>query len=855
MPHAPFRCQVKRGIIHSDIPLELASGFRKDEPLVEHLTPDNLYMTHRKQPKPISACIQRSVLLLALVLRVVTLQAGVLEIDDGLYKQTEDARKAWQAKEGSPPVVVKNPGARGLIFECPFTTDRDRVYWDKDVRLDLSGYSSFDIELSCSNPGAIRALRIYFKSGDGWYVWGGAIREAGRQTLKLLKSEFSTEGTPRGWHAIERIRFSPWKGVPASTSIILYNMRAQQDGVALIQGTLSAGPPAERKAAERATRRVSNWLKEAGISHHILTDEDVSRQTLEHVRIAVLCYNPTLPLRERAVLEKFMRRGGRLVVFYSSDAALAKLMHMKLGPYKAADKAGQWSSFLFQRPGEWFVPHRIYQDSWNIRPVQPADRTAQVIATWLDAEGQRTADPAWVASEQGLWMSHILLNDDARNKQDMLVGLLGKLDSTLWPDMAWHALQRAGKIDSFRTMGEAVSAITLEAEQTGTLKVVAPLLEQAQRLFRNMLHAYDRRRYPQVIESARELRDILIRAYALTQNSRHGEFRGIWDHEGTGWYPGDWERTARLLKKQGFNAVFPNVAWGGVAHYAGRALPRSNTVRLYGDQLSLCTEACRNNGLQVHAWKICWNLDGAPEDFIARMKKENRLQVAPDNHVRTWLCPSHAANRELERAAIREMAERYEVDGIHLDYIRYPEGPPCCCAACRAQFEQNTHQRVGRWPRDILQGGSLYDAFMAWRARQLTAFVRDVKNDLRKVRPEVKLSAAVFGKYPSCKTAVGQDWATWLAEGTVDFVCPMNYTTDAATFSSLTHQQLALPGSRGRVYPGLGVTAAESQLTPDLVIEQIRILRKLGADGFLLFDLNPTLREETLPILKLGITR
>jgi uncharacterized lipoprotein YddW (UPF0748 family) len=141
------------------------------------------------------------------------------------------------------------------------------------------------------------------------------------------------------------------------------------------------------------------------------------------------------------------------------------------------------------------------------------------------------------------------------------------------------------------------------------------------------------------------------------------------------------------------------------------------------------------------------------------------------------------------------------------------------------------------------------------KAAVITSFVRRAHDEIKKVNPRVKLSAAVWGNYPECAGSIGQDWGDWLRAGYVDFVCPMNYVPDRNRFAALVQRQLALPGARGRVYPGIGVTAAESQLRPDHVIEQVVMLRRLNAGGFLLFDLSRPLLDETLPNLRLGLTR
>ena len=99
------------------------------------------------------------------------------------------------------------------------------------------------------------------------------------------------------------------------------------------------------------------------------------------------------------------------------------------------------------------------------------------------------------------------------------------------------------------------------------------------------------------------------------------------------------------------------------------------------------------------------------------------------------------------------------------------------------------------------------------------------------MRPGLQLSAAVFRSYPSCRESVGKDWKRWLDHGYLDFVCPMNYANDLYSFTALLDQQLAYPEARGRIVSGIGVTASESQLRGDQVIEQILALRKRGVNA------------------------
>ncbi len=146
-------------------------------------------------------------------------------------------------------------------------------------------------------------------------------------------------------------------------------------------------------------------------------------------------------------------------------------------------------------------------------------------------------------------------------------------------------------------------------------------------------------------------------------------------------------------------------------------------------------------------------------------------------------------------------------------------------------------------------------AYNTWRVAQITRLVRDVSAIVDAMRPQAKVSAAVYGKYPMCVASVAQDYGEWLKKGYVDFICPMNYSDKVDTFAGYTATQLALPMRSAHVFPGIGVTATESRLDPVGVITQINRARALGARGFTLYELTPVLEREIFPILKLGATR
>ena len=309
------------------------------------------------------------------------------------------------------------------------------------------------------------------------------------------------------------------------------------------------------------------------------------------------------------------------------------------------------------------------------------------------------------------------------------------------------------------------------------------------------------------------------RLYALAQKPRPGEIRAVWEHSGQGLYPGDWPRTFRELRRYGITDIFVNVAGAGFAHYPSKVLPPSSTFVQRGDQLSACLKASAGTGIRVHAWIMCFTgTRGSAARLQAFAKKGWRVR-SRKGELTEYLDPSNAELRQYLLSAVDEVVRRYAVHGVHLDFVRWYEG---------ARLPRNAVKPVGQ-------------------------FVAQARMRVKGARPSAVFSTAVFGKYPSCVAAVGQDWGSWLDAGLVDWMVPMNYVEDGAKYASLVAQQCRAPSHARKIVSGIGVTAIESRLNVRQVIDQIRTARQHGAVGVAFFDLDYTLVNDILPYLRLGL--
>ena len=625
---------------------------------------------------------------------------------------------------------------------------------------------------------------------------------------------------------------------------------SQQAQIAIVLPTTASGvPEGDVQYARSVAKRFSRMLGIIGFTADTFEESSLSKTQLKSRKLIVLPLNAVLSTQTAGLLKNFVAGGGKLFVTYSLADTVAPLLGLQQTDWLKEESPGQFASIQLNAPEIPNMPTSIRQASWNITVAAPTTPQTKVIGYWHNMAGESTGVPALFMGEAGVFFSHIFLPDDILTKTRMLAALLGHLVPEFRHPLAKRAIEMMTAVGHT----DGLEALAVFVQESGVPEAVHAL-EAGKRLMEKARAEYDSKAYNAAITTARASREAFSKAYFLSHISLETEGRAMWNHSGLGAYPGDWDRSAKELAEAGVNMILPNMAWAGVAHYSSKVLPQSKTFTQYGDQLAQCVTAARTYDLEVHVWKITWNLEGAPKGFVEKMRKDGRTQVSATGKPLNWLCPSHPKNVQLEVESILEIVTNYDVDGIHLDYIRYPGSHACYCQECRKRFTLATRQQIDEWPTAVLpKTGTYSDEYIEWRTQQITRLVRILHKRLREANPDIKLSTAVFGGYPACVTSIGQDWIAWAKAGYVDFVCPMNYTQDTNYFTELLANQLALMPKGVAIYPGIGAIATNSLLTPDAVVEQIYRSRSLGASGWTIFDYSLDISETVLPALEMGV--
>jgi len=599
---------------------------------------------------------------------------------------------------------------------------------------------------------------------------------------------------------------------------------ADSTRVAVVFGSHSshAATPDEAALVRTFTDTVTAALDAIGVAYDSLDDSDVESGRLDCYRVAILPYNFLIPQEEAEAIERYLKSGGTLIVFYAINERLADLLGLDVG----ARVGGDFRSVRLDAGRLEGLPESIEQHSWNIRRAAPNRPDSQVVGEWVGPDGEPLHEPALIVSANGAYMGHVLTAGDVGNKGRMLQAIL----SHFAPEVNRGAGRRACAAASEeldRLEGRLQRAVPGSENRERARK----LLSDARQKLAQAQDLAARGRDPEAVAAALHVRQTAEPVYHLCARERREEFRGVWIHDAYGVPGWGWERTIRHLRDSGFNGIIANMLRAGLAHFPSEYLPVSPKVSTQGDQIAESLRWAKEYGIELHVWKVNFNLEGAPPDFVNKLRQEGRLQQHLDGSEIEWLCPSDPRNFALERDSMLEVVRKYDVAGIHFDYIRYPDEEACYCDGCRKRFERDAGVTVSDWPREVLRD-PLREQFAQWRCDQITRLVRTVSTEARRIRPGIVVSAAVFN-WPDSRDWAGQDWKQWIDEGLLDFVCPMNYTPSTEFFDGLIGQQVGTAGGRVPLYPGIGEFIISD---PRVLIDQVESARRLGADGFVLFS-------------------
>lgn len=328
---------------------------------------------------------------------------------------------------------------------------------------------------------------------------------------------------------------------------------------------------------------------------------------------------------------------------------------------------------------------------------------------------------------------------------------------------------------------------------------------------------------------------ILASAYSLGA----AEFRGLWLDA---WHNGflSVSQVTTLVNHcttYNFNAVIVQMRRRGDAFYIPQSPnlePRTTALTSGYDALAEIIRQCHaaNPRIEVHCWvptMLIWSDNTAAPTQSTHVYNLHPEYLMKNSSGATYMSegyyidPGHPDACMWNYNMAKDIVSRYDIDGFHWDYIRYPQQDAGYNATAISRYKTEFGLSTTPSPSD--------SQFSTWRRRQVTDFLRWTNSDLLAIKPSLVISASVFASRSDAYTNRFQDWAAWNSEGIIDICMPMNYSSTNSTFNTRVDDAYSNQGVR-RAYIGQGAYLNSASNT----VTQLKYVRNKSLLGTILYS-------------------
>ena len=319
------------------------------------------------------------------------------------------------------------------------------------------------------------------------------------------------------------------------------------------------------------------------------------------------------------------------------------------------------------------------------------------------------------------------------------------------------------------------------------------------------------------------------------------------------------ERTLDEMKELGVNTIFLET------FFHGKTIFPSEIMKSYGfesqnrifrgyDPLSCWVRGAHKRNMKLHIWFQSFYIgnklpqEDAYNILAVRPMWGNRTtakseQSEPVAHMSEhrgyFIDPANPEVIDFLTKLILEICAKYDIDGVNLDYVRYPLSAKASSSNYEASnwgytpYAREEFKKIyGVDPVDIKANTSMWNKWDNYRQERITKYVASIKDALKD--RGIVLSAVAFPDYKSSLETKQQNWQRWSAYNYVDALTPLILTADYNLADSMLNEFKRKTSSKTKIYPGLFVSFMEGE-SEDL-LKQIHIIRNQNLDGIVLFD-------------------
>jgi len=277
-------------------------------------------------------------------------------------------------------------------------------------------------------------------------------------------------------------------------------------------------------------------------------------------------------------------------------------------------------------------------------------------------------------------------------------------------------------------------------------------------------------------------------ALSLKTTAVFGQDRAMW---ATIWSIGTPQKIDKIIataKQYNFNKLFLQIRYRADALYivnksdSTYSNPESRSYIMKNsdfDPLEYAIEKTKNTNIEIHAWIPIFVI--TPHN-LTKINKKHVFYTHPEwitvsekgkpmqynEHEGAFLDPGIPKVQQYLLEILSDVATNYSVDGIHFDYIRYPDSIYGYNPIAMQNFKQS---------KDTV--------FELWKQKQINAFVNKAYIQLKNINPKLQISAAVFANQNKAVNQFSQNWKIWLRSSYIDKVYVMAYNISNNSFEEV----------------------------------------------------------------------
>lgn len=271
------------------------------------------------------------------------------------------------------------------------------------------------------------------------------------------------------------------------------------------------------------------------------------------------------------------------------------------------------------------------------------------------------------------------------------------------------------------------------------------------------------------------------------------------------------------------------------------------------DALEGFVRIAHEHGIQIHAWVENFfigttsqmsvdpdHVGHHKEDWILLDKDGKNYYISPEYGNFVFLNPQNRECRDLVLEVYRELLENYDIDGLHLDYIRYPEHNGNADFGYNEDTIKAFQKEYGYTtdPHNYKAGSKEYKDWIAFRQNVITTFVKEVNDLVKEVRPEVWITAACYPSLTDAPNQIYQYTSQWVKLGYIDQVFSMTYSNGTEYVKN--NAESFINACKDKALYSTGLTLFSGNSGEEL-LSQIRGVREVGATGQAFFSLSSLL--------------